>query len=176
MHNVVINARLPHSTRMASGGYVVKSTLHFYMNHEIDQDCMSMIAEITDMEECQINLKIHDWDKVSTTLEKIIGKSTPSIDLYRDLKKTMDPTAITILMKTIAKVKVTHFGAVMVIFSWPKPEDAEKKSKKRKHMIEEVMDEVEQDEKSGPLPWSASNTKMVHTMVMMVLQLLELVS
>ena len=64
----------------------------------------------------------------------------------------MDPVTLGILMKTVNKIKVTHFGSVQVILSWPK-------SKTKTH-----------------LGWSSVNTRMVHALVIMVLRVVELCS
>lgn len=177
VHNVVINARLPHSLSITTG-------LYHYMNREMDQECITTLAEATEMDDCQINLRIHNWDKVMDMIEKTLYKEeTYYTKEYKALKAAMDPTCMRILMKTNAKVKVTHFGAVMIIFSWPKPDEDKKKSNRKKRKLMdmeagrmEVMNNVEDEDKLGPLPWSKENTRMVHTMVMMLLQMLELCS
>jgi len=171
------------------------------MNREMDPNCITTLAEVTEMDDCQINLRIHDFDRVADMIEKTLYKEeTYFTKEYKALKAAMDPECVQILMKTNAKVKVTHFGAVMIIFSWPKPGDGSgwrrMRTKKRKmnmmmggegggvdggmngknDAMEAAILNNKDEDKFGPLPWSKANTKMVYTMVMMLLQLLELCS
>lgn len=163
VHNVIINARLPHSILMTPKTNI-RPSLHYFIDFQVKEECMTQIHESPDMINSQINLKVHDWNQVSEIVFALNGNTTTNaLEEFKTLQKTMDPASISILLKTIAKVKVTHFGAVMVIFSWPKPASSSS-----------PLPPPTESPGIGPLPWSSSNTKMVHTMVIMLLQMLEL--
>ena len=99
---------------------------------------------------------MRDWDRLAQLLCELWG-STEVIENYMQCKASMDPYTLDILLRTVNKIKVTHFGSVQVILSWPKGKKTNTKTK-------------------AHLGWSNVNTRMVHALVMMVLRVVELSS
>ena len=156
VYNIVINGRLPHNTKMTNSK-TGRSALHYFLDHQVDRHVMDHVIENLEMMESSMSFYVYDWEGVGKILEFHWGEGRGVLDDFRKSMQGIDEESRAIFAKTSTKVKVTHFGAVQVILSWP---------------IEDAGDGT----KKGHLEWTAINTRLVHAKVVMITRLIELMS
>lgn len=96
-----------------------------------------------------VDFEILSWDELVAYLERERGE--PATEQYKHLVGRMNPLSRAILLATRLKTTVTRYGKVKMSFSWSN---------------ERVG--------GGHLPWTSENTRVLHSMMIMVLRLIEL--
>lgn len=136
---------LPHPTCMSGGS----STIHYMLEELFKPSCISSKCEIVDMDNCMLDINVHDWNELAETLEKLRGGQDDITDAWFDTSLNISASDYCIMIGTESKIKVTHFGSVRISFIWKK-------------------------KKGGHCRWTKKNTKIIVIMIRMIMRMLEL--